>query len=72
MTREHLLSPMSNLRLSIARLSRKQKNFAMAQELLIQVSGRDWSGGGGSALWCGSESVIQSRFRVRLKMILYV
>ena len=37
MTKEHLLSPMSNLRLSIARLGRKHKNYAMAQEMLIQV-----------------------------------
>ena len=37
MTKENLLSPMSNLRLAIARLSRKRKNFAMAQEMLIQV-----------------------------------
>ena len=44
MTREHLLSPMSNLRLGIARLSRKQKNYVMAQELLIQVGKYSFSG----------------------------
>ena len=36
-TPNHLLSPMSNLRLGLARLGRKQKNYALAQELLIQV-----------------------------------